>query len=76
MTIIITFLPRDIGEIRRSGYCFGASEKTTLFEARIAAELIRGPADVEASAFASAPARRDGAASRRDNQRPEIRPLR
>ena len=44
MTIIITFLPRDIGEIRRSGYCFGASEKTTLFEARIAAELIRRPA--------------------------------
>ena len=68
MTTIITFLPRDIGE-KTLRLLFRRERKDDSFEARIAAQLIREPADVEASPFASAPARR----SRRDNQRPEIR---
>ena len=63
MTIITRFLPQDIGEARRSDYCFGSERRDDFFEAR------SGPGTRlrQASAFAPAPARRDGAASRRQS---------
>jgi len=47
MTIITRFLPQDIGEARRSDYCFGSERRDDFFEARITAERTRGLAYVK-----------------------------
>ena len=68
MTIITRFLPQDIGEARRSDYCFGSERRDDFFEAR------SGPEDSPTSSFSLRTS--SGSTRRRGKQKTELSRLR